>query len=88
MIDVIGLERLGAYKHRLAFSDGSAGEHDFSHMVAESGPMLEPLRDPSYFARVFLECGDPTWPKGFDLAPEGLRREMAAADELSRSDAA
>ena len=46
--------------------------------------MLAPLRDERYFARVFLECGAPTWPNGFDLAPEWLRREMEAAKELSR----
>ena len=50
--------------------------------------MLEPLRDPSYFARVSIEFGAPTWPNGFDLAPEWLRREMAAAGKLSRVDAA
>jgi hypothetical protein len=46
--------------------------------------MLEPLRDEAYFSRVFLEFGAPTWPNGFDIAPECLRREMAAAGELKR----
>ena len=50
--------------------------------------MLEPLRSVVYFNRVFIECGALTWPNGFDLAPEWLRREMAAAGELFRSDAA
>jgi hypothetical protein len=45
--------------------------------------MLEPLRDEAYFARAFLESGAPTWPNGFDIAPEWLRREMEAAGELS-----
>jgi len=53
-------------------------------MVHELGAMLEPLRDENYFARVFLEFGAPTWPNGFDIAPEWLRREMAAAGELTR----
>ncbi len=88
MIDVIGLSRLGHFKLRVEFSDGSAGDHDFAGMVAEPGPMLEPLRDPSYFGRVFIDFGAPTWPNGFDVAPEWLRREMAAAGELVRSDAA
>jgi hypothetical protein len=46
--------------------------------------MVEPLRDPTYFGRVFLEFGAPTWPNGFDIAPEWLRREMEKAGELSR----
>jgi hypothetical protein len=66
------------------FTDGSEGVHDFAALVAEPGPMVEPLRDPAYFARVFLEFDAPTWPNGFDIAAEWLRREMEAAGELSR----
>jgi len=37
------------------------------------GPMFEPLRDPSYFARVKLsDYGAPVWPNGLDLAPDAL----------------
>ena len=80
---VTRLERLGGFRLRVRFSDGSEGVHDFSGMVSEPGPMLEPLRDGAYFSRVFLEFGAPTWPNGFDLAPEWLRREMQAAGELT-----
>jgi hypothetical protein len=78
------LEKLGGFRLRVRFTDGSAGEHDFSAMVKEPGPMIEPLRDEAYFARVFLEFGAPTWPNGFDIAPEWLRREMDQAGELTR----
>ena len=44
----------------------------------------KPLHDETYFARVFLEFGAPTWPNGLDIAPEWLRREMEAAGELTR----
>jgi hypothetical protein len=81
---VTSLEKLGGFRLRVRFSDGSEGVHDFAALVNEPGPMLEPLRDETYFARVFLEFGAPTWPNGFDIAPEWLRREMAAAGELSR----
>ena len=80
---VTHLERVGDFRLRVRFSDASEGVHDFSAMVNEPGPMLEPLRDEAYFARVFLEFGAPTWPNGFDIAPEWLRREMQAAGELS-----
>jgi hypothetical protein len=33
---------------------------------------------------VFLDFGALTWPNGFDIAPEWLRREMQAAGELQR----
>jgi hypothetical protein len=81
---VTRLEKLDGFRLRVRFNDGSEGVHDFSAMVQEPGPMLEPLRDPAYFARVFLEFGAPTWPNGFDMAPEWLRREMEAAGELTR----
>ena len=79
------LERLGGFRLRVQFTDGSAGTHDFTTLVNEPGPMLEPLRDEAYFARVFLEFGAPTWPNGFDIAPEWLRREMEKAGELTRA---
>jgi Protein of unknown function (DUF2442) len=79
---VTHLERLDDFRLRLRFNDGSEGAHDFRAMVHEPGPMLEPLREGAYFARVFLEFGAPTWPNGFDIAPEWLRREMADAGEL------
>ncbi len=81
---VTGFEKLGGFRLRLRFSDGSEGVHDFRNLVQEVGPMVEPLRDEAYFARVFLEFGAPTWPNGFDIAPEWLRREMEAAGELSK----
>jgi len=54
------LEKLGGF--RVSFSDGSAGVHDFTTMVNEPGPMLEPLREEGNFSRVFLEFGEPTCP--------------------------
>jgi hypothetical protein len=81
---VTRLDKLGRFRLHVRFNDGSEGVHDFTSMVQEPGSMLAPLRDEKYFERVFLEFGAPTWPNGFDIAPEWLRREMAAAKELSR----
>lgn len=81
---VTRLEKLGGLRLRVSFNDGSEGVHDFAAMVQEPGSMIEPLRDAAYFARVFLEFGAPTWPNGFDIAPEWLRREMDAAGELRK----
>ncbi|HKS64991.1 MAG TPA: DUF2442 domain-containing protein [Xanthobacteraceae bacterium] len=81
---VTRLDRLGGFRLRVRFNDGSEGVHDFAAMVGEPGPALEPLRDEAYFARAFLEFGALTWPNGFDIAPEWLRREMEAAGELAR----
>jgi hypothetical protein len=80
---VTHLDKLGSFRLHVCFNDGSEGVHDFTSMVQEPGSMLAPLRDEKYFERVFLEFGAPTWPNGFDIAPEWLHREMAAAKELS-----
>jgi hypothetical protein len=84
MFKVIGIETCGGHRLKVRFSDGSVGEHDFAGMTNDPGPLLEPLRDSDYFRRVFLEFGAPTWPNGFDIAPEWLRREMETAGELRR----
>lgn len=80
---VTKIQKLGGFRLGVHFNNGSRGVHDFAELVRESGEMREPLRDPGYFARVFLEFGAPTWPNGYDIAPEWLYREMAAAKELS-----
>jgi hypothetical protein len=88
MSKVARIKCLGGHRLRATFSDGMAGDYDFSAIVGGSGPMVEPLRDPAYFARAFLEDGAPTWPNGFDVAPSWLRREIEAAGALSRDAAA
>ena len=81
---VTRLEKLGGFRLGVHFNDGSHGVHDFTALANRPGAMREPLRNPDYFQRVFLEFGAPTWPNGYDMAPEWLRREMEKAGELSR----
>lgn len=81
---VTRLDKVGGFRLRVRFNDGSEGVHDFAALVNEPGSAIAPLRDDAYFARVFLEFGALTWPNGFDIAPEWLRREMEGAGELSR----
>src|ERR1700761_5683066 len=69
LIKVVKVEPLGGHRLRVRFSGGTMGERDFADVVSAGGPMLDPLRDPAYFARVFIEFGAPTWPNGYDLAP-------------------
>jgi hypothetical protein len=84
MIDVVSVKPLGGFRLRVAFSDGSVGVHDFSSTAARDGEMVRPLKDPAFFARVFVELGALTWPNGFDLDPIALHDRMAAAGELTR----
>jgi len=83
MIDVVSVKPLGGYRLRIAFSDGLVGVHDLSSTVARDGEMVRPLKDPAFFARVFVELGALTWPNGFDLDPIALHDRMAEAGELT-----
>ncbi len=82
MIKITKIERLGEHRLRVWFNDGAVGDHDFAELRREIGPMIEPLHDPAYFARVFLEDGALIWPNGFDAAPGWLYREMKARGEF------
>jgi hypothetical protein len=59
----------------LSSQDGTVGDVDFSRRKWRG--VFEPLRDPSYFARVDVdaEAGTIAWPDGLDLAPEPLYAE-------------
>lgn len=84
MIDVVSVKPLGGYRLRVGFSDGLVGVHDFSDIAARNGEMAKPLKDPSFFARVFVELGALAWPNGYDLDPIALHERMSAAGELTR----
>jgi hypothetical protein len=87
MIDVVSVKPMGGFGLRIAFSDGSVGVHDFSSTAECDGEMVRPLKDPTFFARVFVELGALTWPNGFGLDPIALHDRMAAAGEFSHETA-
>jgi len=75
---VVGVAVVGDHVLRLLFSDGTAGDVDFS---AETWTgVLAPLDDPGYFAQVTVdqEAGTIAWPGGIDLAPEPLYEQAKA----------
>ena len=85
MVDVIRLRPLDGYRLWLRFTDGSEGVRDLSALISESGPMIQPLKEPAYFSRAFVEMGAPTWPNGFDLDPINLYMQMRDAGELTQA---
>jgi hypothetical protein len=88
MIDVIGVRAVGPHRLEIEFSDATRGVRDFASIKDKSGPMAEPLKDPAYFARVFIEDGALAWPNGYDWDPIALHDEMKAAGLLRQVDAA
>jgi Protein of unknown function (DUF2442) len=75
---VAGVAVVGDHVLRLLFSDGTAGDVDYS--AERWTGVLEPLNDPAYFARVSLdpEAGTRAWPNGIDRAPESLYEQARA----------
>ncbi|MGH3000003.1 MAG: DUF2442 domain-containing protein [Gaiellaceae bacterium] len=75
LVDITEVEIIGPYRLRLSFVDGTVGDVDFT--ARKWRGVFEPLKDPSYFARVEVdpEAGTITWPDGLDMAPEPLYDE-------------
>jgi hypothetical protein len=75
---VVGVAVVGDRVLRLLFSDGIAGDVDFS--AERWTGVLSPLNDPAYFAEVTVdpEAGTLVWPGGIDLAPEPLYEQAKA----------
>lgn len=65
----------------LWFSDQTHGVWDAApYLKAHQGPLLEPLRDASYFRRSFIDAGALCWPNGLELSAARLQ-ELAIARE-------
>jgi hypothetical protein len=88
MVKVTELKPIGDVRLWVRFSDGSEGIRDYSDMLAEGGPMVEPLRDPSFFKSVFISFGVPSWPNGFEVDAIALHMELEKAGSLISSEAA
>ena len=75
LVDITEVEVVADHRLRLTFADGTVGEVDFTDHDWHG--VLEPLRDPAFFAdvRVDPEAGTVAWPNGLDLAPEPLYEE-------------
>ncbi|CAN5397000.1 DUF2442 domain-containing protein [soil metagenome] len=81
MVDARRVKALDDYRLEIVFDDDTMGVVDLSDFV-QLGPVTEPLRDPAFFARAFVEMGVPTWPNGCDIDPINAWMELKAAGEL------
>lgn len=81
LVDARRVKALDGYRLEIVFDDDTMGIVDLSEFV-RLGPVTEPLQDPAFFARVFIEMGVPTWPNGCDIDPVNARMKMEAAGNL------
>jgi len=86
MIELVKVSRIKALDGAriwVLFSNGMEGIRDCTDILSEGGPMIDPLRDPQMFKRVFVQCGVPAWPNGFDIDAIQLYMEMKEQGALS-----
>jgi hypothetical protein len=83
LISVRHVKALPGFRLRLRFSDGAEGVFDCTNELW--GEVFEPLKDPKYFAKVFLDHGAPSWPNGADLDPAALRSDIKPAPASRRT---
>lgn len=74
---VVRADYRGDFRVHVVFNDGLDATLDFKDWLI--GPVFQPLKDPTYFARFFIEGGTIAWPNGADIAPETLHDEAKAA---------
>ena len=72
IIHVAELKVVGRYSLDLAFDNGVRKRVNLHRELY--GPIFEPLRDPAYFARAYIDPNSRTvtWPNGADFAPDFL----------------
>ena len=78
MTKLVEAKSLGERLIELRFSDGLDGTWDATTLLKHTGPLLDPLRDPVYFVRFFIDAGALCWPNGLELSPDRLHEQVAA----------
>ena len=68
--EVVAVQALGGHRLRIRFDDGAEGDLDFTTVLTFAG-VFEPLRDPVYFAKVYVDAdgGTIAWPNHADVDP-------------------
>ena len=64
---VVDVKVQAPYGLRVAFDDDVTRDVDLSDDLW--GPVFEPLKDPAFFAKAFVDHGTVAWPNGADLDP-------------------
>jgi hypothetical protein len=67
---VVGARHIRGFIVSTRFDDGTVKDIDLSRWF--KGPVFEPLKDPKFFKKFFIEGGTLAWPNGVDIAPEAL----------------
>jgi hypothetical protein len=85
MIKLTHVSVQGPHRLALTFSDGSHAVWSAEALIARSTELTQPLEDPAYFARAFIEGGALAWPNGLELSPAALHQRLADSGALIRT---
>ena len=80
MLDrIVAVEPRPDYHVGIRFEDGEEGEVSLAHLVGQG--VFAAWEDAAEFSKVYIDqdSGTLAWPGGIDVAPDGLRRRLAAA---------
>jgi hypothetical protein len=70
VIKVLNVKLTAPFTLAIDFSDHTHGVFDANaYLSSRSGPLLDKLRDPTYFQRFFIDAGALCWPNGLELSP-------------------
>jgi hypothetical protein len=75
---VVRAEYRDSFRIHLTFNDGIESTIDFAPWL--QGPIFEPLKEPGYFQRFFIDGGTIAWPNGADIAPETLHQQAESGE--------
>jgi len=73
--DVVEVKPEPDYRLFVRFADGTCGRVQLA--PAELTGVLAPLRDRSFFERVYIDEGAVAWPGEIDLAPDAMYEQVA-----------
>ena len=79
--DVVEVKAELDYRLFVRFADGTSGHVQLA--FAELSGVLEPLRDRSFFERVFVDQGAVAWPGNIDLAPDAMYEQVVKQGSLA-----
>ena len=68
----------------LTFSTGETATVSVADIFEIDGSMVKPLRNPEFFARVFVQNDVPTWANGFELDAIALYQQAEREGKLSK----
>jgi len=73
VIKVLNVRLADTFKLEIDFSDHTQAVFDaWAYLSTRSGPLLDALREPTYFQRFFIDAGALCWPNGLEISPTRL----------------